>query len=61
MQDQLSAVSRDKGIFRPFEADGDGKKQKLDAESVAKRLLDLQSFNIKAGSLKDEKSQNLYK
>ena len=48
-------------MFRPFEENGSKKGQKNDADSIAARLVDLQTFNIKAGSLNDEKSQNLYK
>ena len=59
MQENLSIESRGKGMFRPFEADGNSKQVKI--TDMVTQMMNLSTFNIKAASLKDKKDQNLYK
>lgn len=60
LQEQLSIESRSTGLFRPFEAEG-SKAMESKIDDIAAKMNDLSTFNIKAASLNDTKSQNLYK
>jgi len=53
MQENLSIESRGKGMFRPFEADGNSKQVKI--TDMVTQMMNLSTFNIKAASLKDKK------
>ena len=59
LQAQLSAGARKEGKFDPYEAEG--KSKNYDIDRIAEKMLDLGTFNIKAASLNDTKSQKLYK
>eukprot|EP00354_Favella_ehrenbergii_P010571 CAMPEP_0170456986 /NCGR_PEP_ID=MMETSP0123-20130129/4427_1 /TAXON_ID=182087 /ORGANISM="Favella ehrenbergii, Strain Fehren 1" /LENGTH=76 /DNA_ID=CAMNT_0010720625 /DNA_START=870 /DNA_END=1100 /DNA_ORIENTATION=+ len=60
MQSQLGSESRGSGLFKPFEGKGSGQVS-LSAKELAKKMMSLSTFNIKAADLTDKKSQDLYK